>query len=202
MDKAEKILQKKEVYRDMIRKVFPEDVTQKIWSGSKEKLREILQKYDDLPGGYRVHTEDRIFPGAAVYLTLREYAGQETALKIMDEAAAIGCEKINGSLRKLLRLPGMKSFFVKVWDPLTRKMFGPGNGFENVFYPKEKDLFRMDILACPYCRYLTELGCPELTRMFCENDDRVYGNLPGIVFERTGTLGKGASRCDFLIKKE
>ena len=59
----------------------------------------------------------------------------------------------------------------------------------------------MDILACPYCRYFTELGCFELTRIFCENDERGYGNLPGLIFERTGTLGKGAERCDFCIRK-
>jgi hypothetical protein len=48
---------------------------------------------------------------------------------------------------------------------------------------------------------MTELGCPELTKIFCENDERVYGNLPGLKFERTGTLGKGAKRCDFYLRK-
>ena len=59
----------------------------------------------------------------------------------------------------------------------------------------------MDITACPYCRYFSELGCPELTKIYCENDDRTYGNLPGVKFDRTGTLGKGAERCDFHIRK-
>ena len=27
------------------------------------------------------------------------------------------------------------------------------------------------------------------------------GNLPGLQFVRTGTLGKGADRCDFYIRK-
>ena len=53
----------------------------------------------------------------------------------------------------------------------------------------------------PYKTYLTELGCPELVKIFCENDERVYGALPGLVFERSGTLGKGADRCDFYIRK-
>ena len=46
------------------------------------------------------------------------------------------------------------------------------------------------------------VGCPELTKIFCANDDRFYGNLPGLEFRRTGTLGTGASRCDFNIKKD
>lgn len=96
----------------------------------------------------------------------------------------------------------MKSLFVKAWDPMTRKMFGSKSGFQNVFYPKKKGEFRMDIVACPYVKYFTALGCPELTKIFCANDDRCYGNLPGLEFRRTGTLGTGASRCDFYMKKD
>ena len=83
----------------------------------------------------------------------------------------------------------------------VEETFGKDSGFQNRFYPKKKGEYRMDILACPYCRYFTELGCFDLTRIFCENDERGYGNLPGLVFERTGTLGKGAERCDFCIRK-
>ena len=101
-----------------------------------------------------------------------------------------------------MKLPGMKSLFVKIWNPLTRKVFGQNSGFQNTFYPKRKGDYRMDVTACPYSRYLTELGCPELTRIFCKNDERIYGKLPGIRFERTGTIGKGAARCDFCIRKE
>ena len=104
-------------------------------------------------------------------------------------------------LAGLMKIPGMRGLFVKLWDPLTRKIFGANSGFSNVFYPKEKGAYRMDVTSCPYCRHFTELGCPELTKIFCENDERVYGNLPGLKFERTGTLGKGADRCDFYLKK-
>ena len=101
-----------------------------------------------------------------------------------------------------MKLPGMRGLFIRIWDPLTKKKFGAKNGFQNHFYPKEKGAFRMDILACPYCRYFGELGCPELTKIYCANDDRVYGKLPGLRFERAGTLGTGADRCDFCIRKE
>ena len=84
---------------------------------------------------------------------------------------------------------------------MTRRIFGPNNGFRNRFYPKKKGEYRMDVLACPYCRFFRELGCPELTRIFCENDERMYGDLPGLAFERKGTLGKGADHCDFCIRR-
>lgn len=100
-----------------------------------------------------------------------------------------------------MRLPGMAGLFVRMWDPLTKRLFGKSRGFQNRFYPKRKDEYGMDVLACPYFRYFTELGCPELTGIFCDNDERTFGSLPGLAFERTGTLGKGADRCDFCIRR-
>ena len=96
----------------------------------------------------------------------------------------------------------MRSLFVKAWDPLTRKMFGENSGFQNVFYPKKKGEYRLDVVFCPYNRYFTELGCPELTKISCGSDDHVYGDLPGLKFERTTTIGRGGERCDFCIRKE
>ena len=48
-----------------------------------------------------------------------------------------------------MRLPGMRGLFIRIWDPMTRRIFGPDNGFKNRFYPKAKGEYRMDILACP-----------------------------------------------------
>lgn len=59
----------------------------------------------------------------------------------------------------------------------------------------------MDVISCPYNNYFTELGCPELTKIFCESDNRIYGVLTGVIFERAGTIGMGAKRCDFYIRK-
>ncbi len=132
---------------------------------------------------------------------MKEALGKERAYQIIENAAVSNTLPLGKKLAGLMKIPGMGSLFITVWDPMTKMMFGSGNGFKNVFYPKKKGEFRMDILACPYCRYFGELGCPELTKIYCENDDRIYGNLPGLKFERTGTLGKGADRCDFCIRK-
>lgn len=161
----------------------------------------ILTKYGDLPKGVRPHA-DRIFPAAAIYLTIKEELGEKTAYSVIENAAINGCARIAQKLQKLMKVPGMQSLFVCAWDPMTKRIFGPDNGFKNVFYPKKKGEYRMDIISCPYYRYFTEVGCPELTKIFCENDERIYGNLPGLKFERKGTLGKGAERCDFHLQKE
>ena len=197
MHEAKEIMGKKTAIRAEMDKVLPKDQSDLLWGLATEKLHETLIKYNSLPEGEHLHTDTRIFPAASVYLTLKEAIGEEKAYSVIENAAIEGCKGTADKLKKLLRIPGMKTIFIKAWDPMTKKLFGTANGFSNVFYPKKAGEYRMDVTSCPYCRYLAELGCPELTKIFCANDDRIYGDLPGIRFERTGTLGRGADRCDF-----
>ena len=201
MNKAEEIMKKKTVIKTELDKALPKAQSDILWQEATARLEEYLTRYSSLPKGVHIHTDNRILPSAAIYLTLKNVIGQERAYKVMEDAAVQICAGLEKKLRKLMKLPGMQSLFIKAWDPMTRKLFGADNGFQNVFYPKKRGEYRMDVTACPYCRTFTELGCSELTRMFCENDERMYGNLPGLKFERTGTLGKGAERCDFCLKK-
>lgn len=59
--------------------------------------------------------------------------------------------------------------------------------------------YRVDVLQCLYKKYCELLGCRELTATFCLSDNRVYGNMSGITFERQGTLGRGSDQCDFYF---
>jgi hypothetical protein len=199
-EKAEQIMKKKGFIKAEMDKVFPKDQSDKLWNDATERLAGFLDKYESLPEGVHRHTDSRIFPSAAIYLTIKPILGEDRAYKVIEDAAVTGCAGIQAKLAGLMRVPGMKGLFVKMWDPLTKKIFGPSCGFKNVFYPNKKGEYRMDITECPYNRYFTELGCPELTKVFCENDDRVYGNLPGLEFIRTGTLGRGADKCDFYLR--
>ena len=198
---AAQIMKKKAFIRARIERQMPKAQADALWQQATERLKSIMDQYADLPKGMRPHTDARIFPSAAIYLAAKERLGAQAACAVIEDAAVELTGRYAKKLAGLMRVPGMRSLFIRIWDPLTRRVFGPDNGFKNVFYPKVKGEYRMDILACPYCRYFTELGCPELTKIFCANDDRMYGNLPGLGFERTGTLGRGADRCDFCIRK-
>ncbi len=201
MTEAQRVLKRETFIKAEMDKRLSLAQSNVLWQKATEKLSAILEEYADLPKGVRAHTDTYIFPSAAIYLTLKEAVGAETAYDIV-ETAAIGLTNRYGKkLAGLMKLPGMPALFVSVFDPICRKRFGPGNGFQNVFYPKEKGVYRMDVLACPYTRYFGELGCFELTKVFCENDDRVYGNLPGLKFERHTTIGKGGEKCDFCVKR-
>ena len=201
MNTAEKIMKKKAAIKAEMDKTLPKAQSDALWREATAKLDGFLARYSSLPKGVHVHTDSRILPSAAIYLSLRDVIGREKASRVIEDAAVRTCAGIEKKLQTMMKLPGMQSLFVRVWDTLTKKVFGAGNGFQNTFYPKKKGEYRMDVTACPYCRTFTELGCPELTRIFCENDERIYGHLPGLIFERSGTLGKGAERCDFCIRK-
>lgn len=201
MKTAAQIMKSKRFIKAEMDTRMPKTESDALWERAEHRLGEIMAQYAGISKGEHSHTDNYIFPAAAIYLTLKEAMEQEAAYDVI-ESSAIGMTTNAGKkLAWLMRLPGMKSLFVKIWDPMTRKMFGANNGFKNVFYSKTKDKFRMDILACPYCRYFTALGCPELTKIYCENDNRVYGNLPGLEFKRSGTLETGADRCDFYLRK-
>ena len=201
MTSSQKIMKKKGRFKAEIDRRLPKAQSDALWQKATDRLASLLEQYTSLSDGVRFHTENKIFPAAAIYLTLKESIGQDDAYRVIEDATFKTADAAAKKLSALLRLPGMQSLFVKMWDPLTRKMFGENSGFKNVFYPKKKGEYRMDVVSCPYNRYFTELGCPELTKIFCDNDERTYGNLPGLQFIRTGTLGKGSKRCDFYLKK-
>ena len=201
MTTAQKIMKKKQFIKDEMDRQLTLKRSNFIWRKATKRLDSILDQYKDLPKGVHTHADSFIFPAAAIYLTAKKYIPAEKAYSIIENAAVANTTAAREKLVKLMKIPGMAGLFVRMWDPVSRKMFGENCGFKNVFYPKEKNAYRMDIIACPYNRYFTELGCPELTKIFCENDDRTYGNLPGLKFIRTGTLGKGAQKCDFYLKR-
>ena len=201
MTTAEKIMKQKTFIKHEADRQLPKAQSDKLWRKSTAELDKILARYADLAKGVHTHTDNFIFPTAAIYLTFKTAIGEEKAYEIIEKAAAENAGTAGRKLAKFMRIPGMPSMFIKLWDPMTRKMFGEKSGFRNKFYQKKKGEYRMDILECPYNKYFTELGCPELTKIFCRNDELSYGNLPGLKFIRTSTLGMGGERCDFYLRR-
>ena len=63
---------------------------------------------------------------------------------------------MGAKLRKAAKIPEFKSIFIMMWDTISKKMFGPESGFKNVFYPKKKGEYKMDIVQCPYNAFFTD----------------------------------------------
>ena len=69
MTASEKLMRKKKVYKAELDKATP--LSGELWERATGRLDEIRTRYGTLPKGVRAHT-DKIFPAAAVYLTVRE----------------------------------------------------------------------------------------------------------------------------------
>ncbi len=201
MTKAQKQLKKKSAFKSEFESVFTADEARSIWANAEKRLDEMYQKYSSLPKGVRMHTDLYIFPAAAMYLSAKEFS-QEKAFAVMQKVMKEKATKSGNQMNRLSKLPGGKSLILKIWDVMSHKMFSESAGFRNVFYPKQKGQFKMDIVQCPYNTYLSELGCPELARLFCENDIYQHGNLTGLKFVRTQTIATGGDKCDFMMVRE
>ncbi len=185
-----KVLKSKESFKAEMAKRFSSSDIEKIWADAEKRLFDMYAGHTDLPKGVSAHTDNFIFPEI----------DKDAAYEIMKKVMAEKSDKFGKTLAKWCHIPGFKKFFLNMWDSISRKSFGETAGFKNVFYPKEKGSFRMDITQCPYHKYLTEAGCPELNILFCENDIHSYGNLPGLKFTRTKTIGAGDELCDFKME--
>lgn len=197
--KTIKTMRGKKIFKDEIIKRLSSTEGKRIWVDAHRRLYRMYADHHDLPKGVAMHTDVFIFPAAAIYLAMKE-VDSDMAYDVMTKIMAEKSTKTGQKIAKCCKIPGFKKFFLKMWDSLSHKMFGETSGFRNVFYPKEKECFRMDIIECPYNKYLTEQGCPELNILFCENDVHSYGNLPGLKFTRTKTIGAGDELCDFKME--
>lgn len=203
MRNTEKTMKSKKVLKREIDRRFSPAESEKIWKKAHFNLEKIYSSYRDVPKKVADHTDQYIFPAVAVYKALKEYAPDD-AYDVIKQSMKEISEKRGRKLAKLMKIPGFARLFLSMWEPVSKKMFGEPSGFKNTFYPCDKGEFRMDITQCPYHKYLTELGCPEINTLFCDNDIYTYGNLPGLKFTRTKTIGAGDECCDFkmeLVKK-
>ena len=201
MKKAEKILKNVNFLKDEAVAKLGAEATEEVWSKAKPLLQKMLDEHEGLPKGVAAHTDKMIFPSAAVYLALKETKPDE-AYDIMKEAMKKRATAKGDSLARMAKFPGFTRFFIGQWDSVSRKLFGETAGFKNVFYPCPKGKFKMDITQCPYNKYLTEVGCPEINVLFCDNDVYAYGNIPGLKFTRSKTIGAGDELCDFNLELE
>jgi L-2-amino-thiazoline-4-carboxylic acid hydrolase-like protein len=70
-----------------------------------------------------------------------------------------------------------------------------GFRFETVDDPEALAAF--DVHECGVAKFAQQHGAPEIVPIICQLDDVMASALRGIELRRTGTIGRGAARCDF-----
>ena len=66
----------------------------------------------------------------------------------------------------------------------------------------DKNAVRFNMNSCFYYDTLKKCGAPELTVSFCKVDDYIYGDMSRYVkWQRTMTIGRGDTHCDFCFAR-
>ena len=151
----------------------------------------------DLPA-LRKHLGN-ILAGLALYQTLREENDdQEAVMAEIDQILAAWVE--HSGQHKLMRIMGRLSdpfAVLRIGNRVVLKMSYPPEGWTVEWVEDSERCIAYDISECFYLNMLTAYGAPELTAHFCRGDDVQFGNIPGVAWERTKTLGRGDDRCNF-----
>ena len=152
----------------------------------------------------RQHYEGGILPSLALYQTLREAGDdQEAALAEIDRLLAVLLER--SGRRRLVQIMGRLPVPFAVLRILNRwamKVRYPREGWRFEWVEDSDQCIAYDARECFYWNVLNACGAPELTAHLCAIDDLLYGNLPGISWERTMTLGRGDDRCNFRFSRK
>jgi len=179
---------------------FGADEMAVMWVEAEQRLDGYLATTSSLSDGEKMHAEGFIYPMCALYLAIAERCGDDEAFEIVSTFMRETALRKGLAVQKALNAPGARRIFMKAFGIMGAKLFGESAGFERKMHACTSSYLRMDILSCPYLRHATAAGTPEIAPLFCANDEYVYGDLPGIAFNRTGTLANGADRCDFELK--
>lgn len=163
-------------------------------------------RYDQLYAGrprsanraLRFHLEQGILPGLALYQTLLEESGDRQA--VLAEMERLTMSALAGA-RRLIPLLGLLpepfAVFRLLWRWFMRIGF-PAEGWELEMVEDSQDCIAFNMRRCFYLDTFTSYGAPELTPVYCAQDDVLFELLPpSITWERTMTLGRGHDRCDF-----
>ena len=175
---------------------FGEAEAIRIWQKALAEYESLLPMAQGQPKDRKKNMEESIFPFAAIYRVLLGGGGMDRDTA-MDHMYAIMEAFTRGGMRKTYETAGKLPFFF----PLFRKMFSTGlkgASWEVDFLESNKEHFFYDIHRCLWHEVCTELGCPELCKIFCRNDEINFVDVsPRLYFRRSSTLGSGGDCCDF-----
>ncbi len=148
----------------------------------------------------RWHLASQILPGVALYQTLKEDAaarGADADTALAEAGAVIERLDMLARWLPLVRYaPGAFGLFRRI-TRLSLLLF-PSAGWEIQMDEDSAQRVAFTIRRCFYLDVLKAYGVPELTAHYCHLDDVAYAALPpSIRWERSTTLGRGGTSCDF-----
>ena len=148
------------------------------------------------------HLLENLYPTMAFYKALRafDYPEKEAIELVMAETAKSAQVKKQAQER-LASIPCTYLLYRLFVKSVIKKSF-PAEGWDTRWVRLDGSEIHFDFTRCLYKDVCDAEDCPELCCVFCANDDIAFtGLMPKIRFERSGTLGRGDSCCDFHFIK-
>ena len=171
-----------------------------VLASAQRRIPDLIPRLTVPSKGARGHLERNILPGAAVYLELSDRFGQDRARKLTATCLTSNVERRAGVIRLLDRTPWLFPVFRRSGRWMMQRSFSPP-AFGVRWVEDSAQRVRFDMTRCYYLDTLTTLGIPELTGLYCHNDEVLYGSLNHLRFVRAGTLAQGCDRCDFCFER-
>ncbi len=157
----------------------------------------LLAENDQSDQMLKKHLKQSILPAIAVYETLLFAKWpKDRVFQLIRRSVLESAKPMAKVFQFAGRLPLFFSLFRKMCPASVQSEFGEP-GWRMVWKCNSPDKIEWDCHSCFYADVLTLYGRPELISIFCESDDVVYGNIPGVTWARTKTIGAGADLCDF-----
>ena len=145
------------------------------------------------------HMKNAILPAIALRAVLPDsgYTKGET-LKLIRNSVLDSAKPMAKVFSKAGHLP----FFFRLFGFMCRKSMFGDNGWIFKWKTCNSTAIEWDCHKCIYHDTFVRYGFRELTAIFCESDDVMYGNIPGARWGRSKTIGRGAEVCDFCFYKD
>lgn len=161
-------------------------------------LEQLLSEHRDDAADLRSESHGYILPSIAIYKVLKAQLGQSGALSLFREIYFVAAYQAAESIGKKAEDVAYRQEFLQM---MIANKDGKRAGFEYRTVENTSSAVEFHVLQCPYAAYCNLFECPELTPVFCECDDVFYGNIhPKIQWERTKTIGRGQSLCNFCFR--
>ena len=166
------------------------------------EYKRLLNEQSFSNGMLASHLKKSILPAVAAYKTLiADGKTKNQAFEAVRASVLSDSEKQKKAFQKIGTLPFGFSL-MRLMTPLSLKTtFGP-SGWDFKWKQNDRRALKWDCSRCFYADIFAQHKVSELTSIFCESDDVVYGSIPTIRWARTRTIGNGDDICDFTFYNE
>ena len=178
---------------------FGEDTGSKIFEAAESRLAQMIAEADYKNSkAIQRHMDKNMLPTIAMYLAFQQVEStRESAYRYTAEILQTVCQKTQQKNRTLGNMPFGYPLFKLFCKSIIANQY-PEEGWHTEWIQYTDEEIHFDFTSCIYMETTKRYHCPELCPLFCANDDiTLAGYSPSIVFERSGTIGRGQTRCDF-----